>query len=393
MRNISSHDSACGSLGFCCLLFSAGLRMQCTADPLQHVPAEDEHDTLKALCVFLLASNPRSAFVAPSGPPASKIGTLPLLGRRRQHAGMQATLSRSEETFEKGYSMLEAFVSEHRHCNVPSKFVTADGYRLGAWLGRQKRKCKDGDLSESQEGRLKTLGMKLARRMSGPRGGRPVDDDSSADEKWEKGLAKLVEYKEEHSHCNVPHSFVTADGFRLGLWLSYQRDKYKGQRGGMTESQQSRLEEVGVEWDPMAKAWEDAYLHLEACKQELGDCNVPPRYVSPDGFRLGRWVQNQRDKYRGKRGGLSEEQVSRLEALGMVMDQAGKAWQEAYALLEAYKAEHGDCNVPEGFITEDGFNLAAWVSHHRKKYQGGMTALEEPEQSRFKALQSLGMTF
>ncbi|HBD98657.1 MAG TPA: helicase, partial [Gemmatimonadetes bacterium] len=35
------------------------------------------------------------------------------------------------------------------------------------------------------------------------------------------------------------------------------------------------------------------------------------------------------------------------------------------------KAEHGDCRVPYGFTTEDGFGLGRWVSHKRTDYKVG----------------------
>jgi hypothetical protein len=63
---------------------------------------------------------------------------------------------------------------------------------------------------------------------------------------------------------------------------------------------------------------------------EHGDCSVPASYVTADGYQLGRWVVKQRQKHQGKLGGLSESQQSRLEALGMVWDVQGAAWEEGY---------------------------------------------------------------
>ena len=41
------------------------------------------------------------------------------------------------------YGLLQAFVKEHGHCKVSAKHVTADGYRLGSWVDKQRQR-QDG---------------------------------------------------------------------------------------------------------------------------------------------------------------------------------------------------------------------------------------------------------
>ena len=61
--------------------------------------------------------------------------------------------------------------------------------------------------------------------------------------------------------------------------------------------QQTRLEEVGMLWDPYDAQW---WQHLEEMgrfKATFGHCNVSPRVV--EGFKsLGIWVQEQRARHR-----------------------------------------------------------------------------------------------
>ena len=101
-------------------------------------------------------------------------------------------------------------------------------------------------------------------------------------------------------------------------------------------------------------------------------------------------MSEQRKKYQGKNGGLSELQRSRLEELGMVWDALEQAWKAGFRQLEAYKAENGDCLVPQGYETADGFKLGMWVSTQRQKYQGKNSGLSEPQRSR---LEALGMSW
>ena len=59
---------------------------------------------------------------------------------------------------------------------------------------------------------------------------------------------QLEAYKAEHGHCLVQFDYVTSDGFKLGIWVGTQRQKYQGKDGGLGESQRSRLEALGMAW-------------------------------------------------------------------------------------------------------------------------------------------------
>jgi hypothetical protein len=111
-------------------------------------------------------------------------------------------------------------------------------------------------------------------------------------------------------------------------------------------------------------AWGEKLVRLEAYKVRHGDCDVPKHWAEDP--RLGTWVNKQRKLKRNlDRGetseGMTAERAARLTALGLVWD-AGKAqWEAQLARLGAYKAVHGDCNVPQA---EDPW-LGTWVSKQR----------------------------
>ena len=42
-------------------------------------------------------------------------------------------------------------------------------------------------------------------------------------------------------------------------------------------------------------------------------------------------------------------------------------WEEKFALLRAFRKEHGHCRVPPGY-TVAGFNMGGWVATQRKEY-------------------------
>ena len=137
---------------------------------------------------------------------------------------------------------------------------------------------------------------------------------------WDVWYGRLKAYREANGDCLVPKAYVTEDGFTLGTWVGTQRTKHKGKQGGLSEGQRSRLEELGMVWEPLEAAWEEGARQLGAYREANGDCLVPRGYVTEDGVTLGKWVSTQRTKHKGTRGGLSEGQRSRLEKLGMVWD-------------------------------------------------------------------------
>ncbi|KAJ1463097.1 helicase associated domain-containing protein, partial [Pelagophyceae sp. CCMP2097] len=137
---------------------------------------------------------------------------------------------------------------------------------------------------------------------------------------WDVNFGRLSAFKAEHGDCLVPKLFVTADGYKLGTWVQWQRETRKGKGGGLADDRAARLEALGFVWDPMGAAWEENFGRLEAYKAEHGDCLVPRLFVTANGYKLGFWVSTQRQKRKGTDGGLTDERAARLEALGFVWD-------------------------------------------------------------------------
>ncbi|KAJ1458097.1 helicase-associated [Pelagophyceae sp. CCMP2097] len=140
------------------------------------------------------------------------------------------------------------------------------------------------------------------------------------DEPWDVYYGRLTAFKAEHGDCRVPLLVVTADGNKLGSWVSRQRQMSKGDDGGLSKERTTRLEELDFVWNSLDAAWDEGYKRLKAFQAEHGDCLVPSRVVATDGQHLGSWVDIQGQKRKGKRGELTEEHLARLEALGFVWD-------------------------------------------------------------------------
>ncbi|HBI60994.1 MAG TPA: hypothetical protein DDY31_07260, partial [Lachnospiraceae bacterium] len=88
-----------------------------------------------------------------------KKGTLEEWKKERLEEAGICWQSASELAFEKGCKALEEYISKCRDSDIPKGYVMPDGYRLGSWVYRQKRKKRDGKLTGEQERRLAVLGV------------------------------------------------------------------------------------------------------------------------------------------------------------------------------------------------------------------------------------------
>ena len=141
------------------------------------------------------------------------------------------------DQWEEGFSHLKQFSEREGHCRVATLYKTEEGYRLGGWVVKQR---STRDLMEpDRRQQLESLpGWSW----------RPYSDQ------WERSFAYLKEFAERDGHCQVPKSYKTDDGFKLGQWVSVQRrdqDKMKSDR-------RHRLEVLpGWSWDVLSDQWKE----------------------------------------------------------------------------------------------------------------------------------------
>lgn len=138
--------------------------------------------------------------------------------------------------------------------------------------------------------------------------------------------------------------------------------------------------------------WEEYYQAAEAYRQEHGDLLVPQRHMTETGQRLGAWLATQRCIRNGtKPGKLTQAQIDRLDALGMVWDNVvEQTWEQHYEQAKRYKEKHGSLNIPSGYVDETGFALGKWMARMRLKWQK-QDQLSGKEREQLHRLDQLGM--
>ena len=286
---------------------------------------------------------------------------------------LQASLS---STWDHYFSEASIYYAEHGNLRVPVEYSTLAGLNLGSWVQLQRliRNGKRmGSLTEAQIRRLDNIGM--------------IWDDR-AEFAWKRGLEHAKAYFEEHGNLLVPAKYKAKDDFALGHWIMTKRKDRSN--GRMTEEEIRQLDALGMAWNAVSAKWERGYAEAAAYYEQYADLEVPTKYITESGLKLGVWISYQKDAY--QKGLLSTEQIRRLEQIGMNWGERNyRRWMEQYHAAERYYQVHGDLDVPANYVTEDGIKLGKWIAtlrHARKKQTDVRTKLT-PE--RIAMLDTIGM--
>ena len=265
---------------------------------------------------------------------------------------------KARSAWDRSYQELVAYKGEHGHnMLIPTSYRTSAGFRLGQWVSVQRQAKKSNLLSCQQIDRLDMLGFVW----------------NVPEFAWMMGFQRLSAYAEEQGHVLVPWTYQTPDGFKLGRWVSIHR--FKKSKGRLSGEQIAKLDEYGFVWDAIQFARDSAFKHLQEYKLQHGHVLVPWTYQTPDGFKLGSWVNMQR--VAKSKGRLSRDQIAKLDEYGFVWDAIQFARDSAFKHLQEYKLQHGHVLVPWTYQTPDGFKLGRWVSIQRFKKSKGRLSGEQ----------------
>lgn len=261
---------------------------------------------------------------------------------------------------------------------LPRSYTIHSGVPVGKWLELQRQVQagqRPGRLTVEQAAKLEKLGSRWNHRLEAA---------------WEKGFASAQKYRTEHGDLLVPVRYRDKNDFALGEWIVYNRQRYLG--GNLTQNRIERLEAIGMVWSTSNDLWEQNYAAATQYYLEHGDLEVPIKYETPSGFGLGVWLGAQRAAH--KAGELPQEQVERLDALGMDWtNRNDRKWMSLYDVAAAYYHEHGNLNVPSEYVTPDGVLLGKWVARQRYAYLNPDRSSARVTPERKALLDKLGMVW
>jgi superfamily II DNA or RNA helicase len=140
------------------------------------------------------------------------------------------TWSVYDQQWEEFFNRLEEFTNTNGHSNVGSKGQTIEERALYEWVNTQRKRFKEGKMSETRIARLGKLGFSF----------QPIDP-------WVESFNLLKQFAEREGHANVPTNHVE-DEYFLGRWASTQRGKYRKKE--LSLEQINLLEKLkGWGWD------------------------------------------------------------------------------------------------------------------------------------------------
>jgi hypothetical protein len=191
--------------------------------------------------------------------------------------------------------------------------------------------------------------------------------DMNSFEFWYEMLKRYV----QSNGTAAMASSTVIDGLSLSKWCSEQRSLYS--RGKLSDECVGRLRMLpGWEWDHRDARWEYMFVLLQRFIAREKTALVPREHLE-EGERLGRWVQKQRNVFKGVHGGgrLRKKQIDKLVALlGWTWERRRDKWERGYSALVAFQEREGHIKVPAGHI-ENSVRLDAWITRQRQHFLMG----------------------
>lgn len=278
----------------------------------------------------------------------------------------------SDMNWDRNFSAAVEYAKKYGELSPKATYITENGIKLGSWISniRTYRKCgiQRNYLTEERIAELDKIGM--------------IWDVPNYI--FERIYYAALEYFRSHGDLDVPANYVSESGIRLGNSVRNYRAARKN--GALNDLQIARLDEIGMLWDDkFTRTWENGFEHAKAYFVQNGNLDVPTMFVCEDGFKLGAWIANHREKS-GTR--ITEERRKRLNSIGMIWKKTDP-WEVRFALAKKYFDEHGNLDMPNDFKV-DGTWIAKWLNEQKHIYHGrreGKSLTDE----QIKKLESIGM--
>jgi hypothetical protein len=273
-----------------------------------------------------------------------------------------------ETAWRQRFQQLVEYEQAHGDCRVPRQYDVNP--QLGSWVNTQRWNKRTGSYGVERQAQLDSIGFKWGK-----------EEEETPQAAWRQRFQQLVEYKQTHGDCNVPHAYSVNP--QLGFWVAEQRQKKR--KGTLRNERHAQLYSIGFEEAIHRAAWGQRFQQLVEYKQTHGDCKVRYQYsVNP---QLGRWVNTQR--WSKRKGTLGVKRQRQLNSIGFewgkeIEETPQAAWGQRFQQLVDYKKTHGDCRVPHQSRKQQQYNvspqLGFWVAIQRRNKRTGSLGVERQAQ-------------
>ncbi|MDE3744153.1 DEAD/DEAH box helicase [Maribacter polysaccharolyticus] len=254
------------------------------------------------------------------------------------------------ESWDITFQKLLLYKEEHGHCQVPRGYSDST---LANFVARNRFLINNNKISEDRLKKLNSIEFDTKRNNSDP---------------WLNRFQELKIYFDNHGSCDVKKD----DDPSLYSWILIQRGRFK--KSKLSDEQIENLNSLNFIWNPKVETsgglnkWNEKFEELKAYKAKFGHVNVPQ--LNPDYKSLGRWLNDQRTRKKGKLSGtkriyLESEKVIKLNSLGVVWDIKEHEWSLKLSELEIFYKKNGHFNVKQS--DPDFKGLYNWLHKIKKK--------------------------
>ena len=252
--------------------------------------------------------------------------------------------------WDKNFSAAEKYFEQYGHLEVPYEYVSDDGIRLCFWIDkirRTRRKTPETEILNSEKiDKLSKIGMRW---------------DTKYEVAWLKGYAQAKIVYEKYGQLNVNSEFVTETGFELGSWILRQNQKFDS----LDIQKQELLKSIGIT-GKKRHSWDEKFQLAKAYYEEHLSLEISHDYIV-DGVWLGKWLNEQKQIYLGKRNGksLTEIQIKNLDSIKIRWNSdKEELWEACFELVAENKVGIDD-------ILPDGKRVSKWIDTQKRQYKNG----------------------
>ena len=305
-----------------------------------------------------LSNSPGSSLLLPDGLRITVPANVTNIGNFVNAISLKI-IERVTSDWELGYSHLKAYAELTSDPNPTSVTKDQFNFPIGTWCSTQRsaRKGKNrGLLARERIKKLDDLGF--------------IWDPIEAG--WAKGFENLKRYKDKFGDPNPPSGFLYPDDFRLGQWAQVQRVTLK--QGTLAPEKKQLLLDIGFDFEPKNTQRLELLQQLQDYFEEYGTVNVPTKYVSPDGYKLGGAL----DRLRQLKKNASEsdhEAIAFLDSKDIIWNVKEvleeDSFQNGLAELDLHLVKYLPGEIKQKSISDSGFKIGAWIERMRAKNTKG----------------------
>ena len=193
-----------------------------------------------------------------------------------EQIGMRFNTRNKEEEWNKKYELAKTYYKYYGNLEIPTNFKTINGYEydengvaLGIWIFIQRQAYKGqvaNKITKEQTRLLEQIEMRFNTR--------------NKEEEWNKKYELAKSYYEQHGDLDVSNKFKTINGYEynengieLGIWISTQRQAFKGQKDSKLDEERIKLlNQIGMKWF-------SENMDMKLQKEEINEKNIKRKKI------------------------------------------------------------------------------------------------------------------